>query len=959
MKIFRFTLPFQFFFLLLVNSSFAQYFNSGQDKASIHWRSVQTANFEIIYPEGFEQQGKHVAQLLEKACDAVGYSLNHKPRKISVVLHTGTVKSNAFLGWCPGRIEMFTTPNQGIYSQDWLEQLTLHEYRHMVQISKLEAEMPQLLKYLFGEHAAALITGMYLPFWFIEGDAVAAETGLSRSGRGRCPDFNRQYKALLVEKGKFNYEKAYLGSFRDDVPNHYQMGYLMVAGARAKDQSLVWDSVLHFIARHPFSITAFDKGLKRFTSKSTTALYQSVFDDLTLKWKKEDSSITPTYHSTLSPKNRYYTNYTVGARLSDGTLFAQKTGMSDIDRFVAITSDGKEKVVFTPGYSFDESVTARDHFIVWSERLSATRWDHADQSLLRVFDVANHEIRNFRFDTKIFAPSISPDLSKAITVEADNFYRFYLSEIDFKTGILTKRYTSSGNDYFITPSYSNIPGKVLTVVLHNDQKGIVLVNLGDSTEKVLLPFKNQEIKRPIEHGGYVWFIGGYRGTDDLYAIDTLSSVIYRVITSRFGIGDYSFDEHSVIYADYTSDGFKLVTTNYDSLAFQRIDPDTIKNLLPFAGTLAKQEKQPVDFSTLDSINHRSKPYHKAGHLLNFHSWAPLAIDPYSYEFYPGVSFMSQNLLSTAETVLGYRYKWQDDKGEFYLDYKYMGWYPVIDVEADYGKTKSSYYQVTQYLNERNQVVKIDTVKKNYSWNEADVNVRVYLPLNFSKGKYYRGLYPSVCYNYAYYDKGSNAPGSFPQGSVNSVEGALAYYSILHQSTQDIYPEWGIYLDAGYMKSLSGVLDFGQIAYGYGIFYLPGFFSNHGIKLYGGYQVKNQVDYTLSDRVRLPRGYQTIVNNSMASYGIDYKLPLVYPDFNIGRLVFIKRINLGLFYDQAFLEYPLDDAVEMLNLRSTGLEVVFNTHFFRFFAPVDIGFRTSYLFDQSFKTDFLFNISFTL
>jgi hypothetical protein len=98
---------------------------------------------------------------------------------------------------------------------------------------------------------------------------------------------------------------------------------------------------------------------------------------------------------------------------------------------------------------------------------------------------------------------------------------------------------------------------------------------------------------------------------------------------------------------------------------------------------------------------------------------------------------------------------------------------------------------------------------------------------------------------------------------------------------------------------------------------------------------------------------------MFSFGIDYKLPLIYPDKNIGRFIYIKKIDVGLFYDQAFLKHSVDDGFETKIVKSTGIEILFNTNFLRFLAPVEIGFRSSYLFNEEFKTDFLFNINFTL
>jgi hypothetical protein len=947
------------FYLLLSNSLFGQYFNNGQDRSSIHWKHIRSTNFEVIFPEGFESQGEHVVKLLEKAYDFVPNSLDHKPKKISVILHTETVKSNAFLGWCPGRIEMYTTPNQGTYSQDWLEQLAIHEYRHMVQVGKLEDEMPQLIRFILGEHAAALLTGAHLPFWFLEGDAVAVETGLSESGRGRLPDFMREFKAQLVEKGKFNYDKAYLGSFKDNVSNHYPMGYLMVAGAREKYNKLVWDSVLNSIARHPFSFASFDKGLKKSTGLTASRLYDTIFDNLTAKWLKEDQVVNTTIKSLISPPKRYFTSYTNAVNLSDGSIFAQRTTLTDINRFVSLNSTGEEKIIFTPGYPFEESVTARNNLIVWSERLPDIRWDHADKSLLRIFNCNTRKLTEFKFNTKIFAPSLSPDSKTIITVEADNNYQFFLSEIDIQTGAIINRYKSDKNDYFITPSYVDEPGKVIVILMRGNKKGIAKIDLDNKTEQLILPLRNQEIKRPSAHEGYIYFIGGYRGTDDLYAIDTLSSKIYRVITSRFGISDYAFDDNSIIYSDYAANGFQTVKTSFDSISLQEINPDTIKNNLPFFDNLAKQEKQPIDFSQLDDVNYQPSPYSKPACLFKFHSWAPVSIDPYNYGVYPGVSFMSQNMLSTAETVLGYRYKWEEKKGEYYLNFKYMGWFPVIDVQADYGKSKSYYYLINQYLNQNNEVVKTDTVRKDYSWNETNVVAQLYLPFDFSKGKYYRALYPTVNYRYTYYKKDNRAPDNFPDGSVSSVEFALRYYSMLHQSQQDIYPEWGMLLDMGYMSSLNGVLNFGQYVYGAGSFYTPGLAENHGVKLYGGFQAKNQVDFSLTDRVRFPRGHQRIDNQSMISYGVDYKFPLAFPDLRLGRFLYIKKVNFGIFYDQAFLQHQAGEQLQLINLQSTGIEVTFNTNFLRFFAPVDIGFRSSYLFDRNVKTDFLFNISFTL
>ena len=781
--ILRFSVVILFTFTCL--SLKAQYFNEGQDRASIQWKYIRTLNFEVIFPEGFEKQANHVAKLLEKAYRYVPVSLNHKPKKISVVLHTGTVKSNAFLGWAPSRIEMYATPDQDIYSQDWLEQLSIHEFRHMVQISKLESEMPQLLRYLFGEQAAALLTAAYLPFWFIEGDAVSAETGLSNSGRGRVADFQREIRAQLVEKGKYSYDKAYLGSFRDHVANYYNLGYLLVGGARDKYHKLVWDSVLTTVAQTPFSLTAFDKGLKKSIGLNKIQLYNTLFDDLTLEWKKEDQMTIPTKNVLISPQNKSYTNYKFCQKLSSGKYFAEKTSLSDINRFVTIDTDGKEKKLFTPGYHFTESVSALGNYVIWSERLPHPRWEHADRSLIRILNINNGKLLEHKYKSKIFAPVLSPGFDKILTVETDNKYQFYLSVFDLNSGKLLTRFHSPSNDYFITPSWGAKPDEVVSVILRNDQKGIARINLASSDIKMLLNLDTQEIRKPKEHNGFIYFISDYTRVDNLYALDLQSGKVYEVIVSRFGIADYSFDNNSIIYDDYTSNGYCLVKTDNNPSIYREVDLKSISKKFPIAENLTLQEKGPVDFSKLDNVNYQSEKYIKTAHLLHIHSWAPVSIDPYNYAVYPGFSVMSQNMLSTTETTLGYRYKMAEKKGEIYARYRYFGWFPVLDFQIDYGKSKSSYYQINKYLNNDNVVIRTDTVLKQYSWKETNFSVRSYLPFDLNKGKFYNGVYPRVNYHYTYYQKDSNAPSKFPEGAVHTMEAGLYCYSILHSSQQAV------------------------------------------------------------------------------------------------------------------------------------------------------------------------------
>lgn len=951
---------FLFALLMWAIPSFSQYYNDGQDRAGIKWKYISSVNFEVIFPEGFENQAEQVVHLMEKSYQFTTQTLHHQPKKISIILHTETVKSNAFLGWAPSRIEMYTTPHQNIYSQDWLEQLAIHEYRHMVQVSKLETEMPKLLRYLFGEQAAALLTALYVPFWFIEGDAVSAETGLGNIGRGREPDFHRELRTQVLDKGIYSYDKAYLGSYKDNVANYYHLGYFMVGGARTLYDKTVWDEVLHNVARHPLSLRPFDKGLKKSIGINKVELYDTVFAYLKQGWQKEDAEIQPTAHKVITREAIYHTNYRFGFASSDSTFIAEKSSLSDINRLVQVDENGKEKVLFTPGFHFAESVSGKENMLVWIERLTDIRWYHSDLSLLRFYNVKTKSLTEYKFDTKLFAPSFSPDLTKIVAVEGNDNYQFFLDIIDVKSGEILKQISTHENDFLMTPSWTEDGKSILVVALRKNQKGILKIDPETGNETVVLTFASQEISHPKEYNATVYFIGSFTGIDNIYRVQP-GGQIEEVISSRFGVSDHNYRNNKVIFSNYTADGYQLAETSLDSVQIKPVQLAAIQKNYPIADKLTEQEGGQIDFQQNDSINYQAQKYRKMAHLLKFHSWAPLAVDPYRQTANLGATLMSQNMLSTAEFVGGYRYRYQDHQGELFANYKYYGWYPVIEADFSTGKRESYYYELKHYVNQNNEVVRVDTVKHDFGWTQTNFTLNTYLPLNFSKGKYYRRVQPRLNYNLSNIQGDSRVYANYPSGIYHSFETGLYMNQVLQKSSQDLVPNFGVVLDLSYQHSLPGVADLGSMWNFISVFYLPGLSKNHGITLYNGFQKKNPKQYSFSDRIRTPRGQMPVLNDQMYSFGSDYQLPMFYPDFSIWNLAYIKRINLKLFYDFAMYSGTNVSGSTPFyysgSMRSTGFELTADTHFLRFIAPMEIGFRTSYLFNDQLKFDFLFNIQF--
>ena len=946
------------FFLSYITE--AQYYLVGEDPSGIRWRQINTSNFQIIYPSDFELKAQRMASVLEKAYLFAGKSLQHQPQKISVILHTSTVYSNGFAAWAPARVELFTTPHQEIYAQDWLEQLALHEYRHVVQIDKIGSELPKIFKIILGEQAAALAIGAYLPFWFLEGDAVATETALSHSGRGRVPSFEMELKAQSVEKGFFSYDKAYLGSYKDYIPDYYQLGYQIVAGVRSKYGVNSWSEVLNYVAHNPLSINAFSKGLRNVTGKNQSQLYKTIFTDLKEGWILKDKVLKKTEFETITRPQTGYISYRYPYQVNDSTFFAVKYSLDRLTKFVLIGSKGEEKHLFTPGELFEESITYGQRKVFWIESKPDIRWAHRQFSQLRILNLDNGTVTERNYADKIFAPCLSADGSSLAAVKVDKNNRCSIVFVNSQTGKIIKELHLSEDLFVITPSWAENGQELFAVVLNKNGKSLAAINTMNGTISYLLPFSFNELMRPVQRGNFVYYTNTIDGIADLYAFNISEKANYRITSSRFGVRDVqtSSDGKYLIYSNYTSDGFKVVKTALNKLDFKVADP-TSPHHYDLADQLSSQEKGIPDFSAPDTTTYSSRRYSKLANLFNFHSWAPVHIDSETEEVRPGVSLLSQNKLSTAITQLGYDYSTANQTGKWVAKFDYTGLFPILKLNADYGNESSYYYQINNHTNSSGQIIGKDTQEVKFSYKIFDIKGIVSLPLNISHGKMSRLIQPEFQAGYTRIWQGAQAPSNFFSGSIIPLTYRLYAHNLLKLGQRDMQPAIGQILDVHYRHSPFGDRDYGSIWSAEGLLYFPGLVRHHGFRIYGGFQEKKISSSSFSDLVSYPRGYPNLYNNQLFSLKSDYLLPLFYPDWSLGKLSYFKRISLRIFYDQAWATVPIQNHTNEYHtsFSSSGAELMADCNILRLIVPSVIGVRTSYLKDQKeLKFEFVFSIN---
>jgi hypothetical protein len=930
------------FFLWTTLSGHAQYYSSGQDPASITWQQINTANFKVIYPLGYERTANYVANVLEYARDLDTISLSANPKKIPVILHNRTAISNASVVWAPRRMEFYTIPPQDSYGQEWFQQLALHEYRHVIQMSKLNQGLTKVLTWLFGEQATAAVFGLYVPFWFIEGDAVAAETALSKTGRGRAPSFSMPLRAQVLEKGKYKYDKAVFGSYKDFVPNHYILGYHLVAQAR-KDYGIeIWDHTIDKVGKKPWMIVPFSEGGRDVSDLTKTKLYKSSMNQLMTGWEKQvaDAAVVGVSPVPVPPKKQF-TNYIRPFYTSGGTIIAEKKPLDDIARFVEIDREGNERIIFTPGYYYSGSLTYANGLMAWVERKYDLRWQNRNYAVIKIFDINTRKSRTLTSGTRYFAPSFSKDGKSLVAVEVTEKNQYNLVIVDVATGETVKRISTPENYFLTYPNWSEDGDKIVSIVIGDKGKSIALFDVGSDRVEYMTEFSYTDISKAVMRGNQVLFVGSWSGIENLYVLDIQTRRISKLSSVPFGVTDpqFSSDGNLAICANYTSDGFEIAEVSLVSgnwLPVGRVQNRGIK----LYETLAQQDGNILDPEKIPDTNYQTKKYSKLKNLFNIHSWAPLSINANNLDVNPGVSILSQNLLSSSFTTLGYEWNINEGTGKYYLNYSYQGWYPILDFQADWGRRKSFTHDTAGH-------------RQDFSWMETNFSTAVRAPFNLTSGKYSRLLQPSVEFTYQQLDMDDDALVSFKRTNFKTLNYRLYFSNFIKSVSQDMYPRWGQAIDLNVRSAPFQNDTLGSMFAVATRFYFPGIIRHHSFNIYAAYQKRFGDTRHYSTIVRYPRGFTNQFSDELASFFFNYKFPIFYPDFSLSSLAYLKRVKANLFFDYATGSYQGQHTI----YRSTGIDLLVDLHIIRFLAPFELGCRLIYLPDYSdFKAEFLFSIN---
>jgi hypothetical protein len=941
----------------------------------IKWYQLNTTNFRILYPKGFDAQAQRVANTLETIREPEAKSMGVLPKKISVILQNQSSLSNGFVTLAPKRSEFYTMPSQNYNfagNNDWLNLLSSHEYRHMVQFQRSITGFNKAVWYVFGQRAVAGLGFAAAPQWFWEGDAVATETAFTKSGRGRIPNFDMLFRTNIMEGRTFNYHKQYLRSYKNNIPNHYVLGYNMVSYLRKKTgDPLIWEKVTGRSWRWPFIPFAFSNALKKETGMYVKDLYEEMASERKKDYEKAVSELKLTsFESITRRKSTAYTDYFFPQELENGKILVTKSGIGDIEQLVVLSPDGKEEDRYVQGVINDAGMlSASNQRVVWNEFRYDPRWLVHTYSVIKGYDFGTGESKVISRQSRYSGAALSPDGYRVATVETTPDYKIQLVILDYFSGKILGTLPNPDNDLLAMPRWTPDGKSVVTLRTNAKGKTITRFEIAQGISTDLIPFSEENIGYPVPFQNLVLYNSPFSGIDNIYAVNVDTGERLQVTSSKYGAYNPSLsrDGKTIFYNDQTRDGLDVVKMPFDPAGWKKVEAAPISSNSLYQH-LVEQEANPNLLQNIPQTQYRSKRYRRAQGMINPHSWGPYFTNSLTSV---SLGISSQDILSTTSLDAGYVYDINERTGSWQASASYQGFYPILDVKVAQSNRSVNEGDINTYV-----ITGVDTTiltrNLTFQWQEQTAEAGLRVPLvtttskfigNFSFGNSvgvthvynFRNSINDLRYVPAVVKDGKNIlyyPFFNYVGNGNLIYNhfSMSGYRLLKQSRRDIYSKWGqsFFMDY-YNTPYGGDYSGGQFSI-YGVGYFPGLMKHHSIWGYYAYE-NSQIPrvslatgqgldtYTFRNQIPLPRGQAVSRFQNFYSMSVNYTLPLWYPDIALGPLVNFQRLRANVFYDYGYGNSP--DFGASRKYISIGTEVKVDINVMRFLPQFNVGFRYSY------------------
>jgi len=930
----------------------AQFYQTGDDPASVRWSHLKTPEFHIIYAAGQDSTALNYAYTLEQwripVSRSIGCAPNERYRsRMPVILHPLNALANGSVTWAPRRMDLYTMPDPyNPVPLPWVKTLAIHESRHVAQLQFVKSGRFRESAFLLGEMYGGALAAVYGGPAFFEGDAVTTETALTSTGRGRNADF-LEYPMVAFDNGDW---RDWFGwrysSIKRYTPDHYRVGYMSVAGMRTVyDEPLFAERYYSNIQRksrilprcYPLlpPMNVMRKTTKQISGMKPKESFREIEEAFLDDWRQgfeERGPFMPMDTVTATP--RRYSEFT-GITMAGNCMYAIHKGLEQAATIARISPDGTVEDL-----SPFASITSAPQWssalgkLFWSENIADRRWSLASSSIIRYMDPEDGKIRDLTREGRIFHPAPEPGGERIAATEYTLDTKSVLLMLDGRNGDVLEQFAAPDSLQIVESAWS---GDDIYVTAISDC-GMGIYRAGAVFTQLLPPLP-VSIKQPRSGSdGRILFVSDRSGVNEIYAVDVKTGAVEQISCTRYGVADFAFSEgETELYFSALAPEARYVCRSSASalprrsVSFEDIHHYAIADELS-AQEEALAQRGPVAQDSL-ILCMEPKPWHKAAHLIHIHSWIlPFyadydSIKDFSYEEIEtsmslGATAFFQNALGTAYGSVGHSISWYKDTGirnGAHLKFNYSGLYPVIETSLDINESYAGQYQLYK-VQGRDGSISYTRGYKASSVPAVEGSIRMYIPFNFSSGGWVRGFVPQLRYTatnsrFATSERGvivlpglddnnMSIFGGYTPGDnvlLHRVAASIRGYCMRPTAQAGVFPRLGIGGEMGFTGRI-GLMDiFSPAVFGSVYGYLPGFMPQHGLKLHllAQQQLGDSYHFGENYTSSYPRGlagissYITAAYPSQSRMSAEYRMAVAPVDWTwLGRLAYIRNFELS-------------------------------------------------------------------
>ncbi|GAB2821776.1 hypothetical protein [Ferruginibacter profundus] len=900
--------------------------NFGGNAPSIKWRQINTPKARVIFPIGLDSQANRIANEVMLMDSATSKTIGGHQRKWNIVLQNQTTVPNAYVRMAPIMSELYMMPGQDNFSTGsirWDDNLITHESRHMQQFSNFNKGFTKLFSFFLGQEGQLLANGIFLPDYFFEGDAVWQETLVSAQGRGRMPSFLNEFKAIWLANKKYPWMKYRSGSLKDLVPDHYPIGYILVAYGYEKYGEDFWNKVTEDAVRFK---CLFNKAIAKHSGISFTQFRNNAieyFQKKTLSFDAGKEFAINNYITGIQKNN--VVDYLFPHFISDDSILVTKKSYKEIPAFYILVK-GKEEKLKVKNYTIDDYYSYNNGKIVYASFQSDPRWGNRDYSVIQLLDIRSKQQKQLTFKSKYFSPDINADGSEILAVHVKTNGTNNLDRLDAATGKVIAEVPNPNNYFFTQTKYINGNTAVSAVRNPAGKMALIKVDLTSGKTANITPFSFNVLGYPFVKGDTVYFTMMAKNTDNTFAVTLPDNKIFSLAVNLAGAYHPVVNsKNELLFSSFTAAGNRLSQINLSALSWQAFSEEAVTKVPDVYAAAALQKNGAGALYALGEKKNVVTKYRKSFGLFNFHSWRPVVNDPeYGYMVY------NDNVLSNFSNNISYTYNYNDKSHTVGINTVFAGWLPQLSIGAEESFNRT-----------------IDTaLGKSVQFNSATFKAGFAIPLNFIGGRTNKFLNFGAGYNVEQYYYRGVTKNVFDNKAIDYANAFFSFSNVSRQARQHINPRWAQAISLSYRDAFT-YKDSHKFV-GSAALYLPGFSVNHSIVLNGAYQKRDTLSDLFSNTFSYARGYEALSTRRMYKLAVNYHFPVCYPDWGIGGIVYFQRIRANVFYDynnaQARLYYSNGtNFLSEIKNRSTGGELYFDTKVWNS-LPVSIGVRYAHLLD---------------